>query len=511
MLGLSLLAVIAGFGRAVGKFRQRTVRSALKWIVIGSGVAAVGVAYGVWQAVQDPVRIDALVGQPVIVEGSVQSAKDVAGGRMYELFIDRVQRTGQVTRTQVKVDWTAWAPTGELAHLSAGEDVTASGVLVFPPVTTNKGVPLRKELAQGGIFYEFEGHLETSAMPPNTLVTRVRGRLAKSVASLPYGTAEQQVLLSSVVFGGENVAASEKQAFLKAGLLHVLAASGANLMLVEQAFVRIFRPIWNKLRLPAVIWALLLVAFNWGFALLCGTAPSLTRAAILASYRHTAQMLSRRVRTLDGLAATAVVQAVIWPSQVTSASFLLSFVATGALALVLEHSFIKASRRLGTGRLKRMVRVLTVRSLTTVATSVAIELALFPLTLTLFQQITPYAMLTNVIAEPLLTLLLPLAALYIGVAALLSVAAPLVACAAPLASVTYGMLSAVSWLANTVAAWPGALISTPSLSNSDFVATGLYVLAGLVLLTASERRKRRLQTSGQTHIRPLSREHARKL
>ncbi len=511
MLGLGLLAAIVGFGRAVVKFRNRTVRFVLKWIVIGSGVAAVGAAYGGWQAVKDPVRIDALVGQPVIVEGSVLSAKDVAGGRMYELFIDRVQRTGQVTCTQVKVDWPAWAPTGELAHLSAGDDVTASGVLVFPPVTTNKGVPLRKELAQGGIFYEFEGHLTTSSSHQHTLVTRVRGRLAKSVASLPYGTADQQVLLSSVVFGGENVAASEKQAFLRAGLLHVLAASGANLMLVEQALVRTLRPVWNKLHLPETIWSLLLVSFNWGFALLCGTAPSLTRAAILASYRHTAQMLSRRVRTLDGLAATAVVQAVISPSQVTSASFLLSFVATGALALVLDHSFIKTSRRLATGRLKRMIRVLTVHSLTTVATSVAIEFALLPLTFTLFQQITPYAVVTNVIAEPLLTLLLPLAALYIGVAALLSLAAPLVACAAPLASVTYSMLSAVSWLANTVAAWPGSLISTSNLPNSDFFATGIYVVAGLVLFTVSERRKRRSRTNGRTGIRPVIREHTRKL
>lgn len=457
-----------------------------KWVAVATAITAIGTVYGAWQAVQDPVRLDAWTGRPVILQASLVSAKNVSDGRLYELAVREIELNGVTRRCQVKAEWAVWNPSGAIATLTVGSAVDISGILVFPPVHTRKGAPLRSDLAQAGIYYEFEGRLLGVMPPENSLATSVRDRLAKSVTRLPYGTADEQTLLSSVVFGGEDVSANEKQVFLQAGLLHILAASGANLMLVEQAVVRVLRPLWNRLRLPSAAWSLLLLSFNWAFALLCGMGASMTRAAVLASYRQVGQMLSRRVRTLDGLAVGAIIQAVVSPSQVGSASFLLSFVATGALALVLEKASMRPAHIHG-GRFRKVARVLLMHFWSVFVTSIAIELALLPLTFTLFQQITPYAVVTNVLAEPLLAVLLPVAALYIAFAAVVWLVPLVFYFATPLAAVTYGMLSAVTWLANTVAKWPFALILTPTMPNAKLIAAGLYAVVIGVIVASSRR------------------------
>lgn len=463
----------------------------------GSLVAALlcgtGLAYGAWQAHRVPERIDAWIGQPVVVQASVLTAKTVTGGRVFQIQLNQVASDAQKLHCRVQAQWAVWGASDVTQRLTAGSQITATGVLVYPPQKTSKGVPLRQDLAHAGIYYEFEGSLHAVSAPPRTWVGDTRVRLSKAVAALPYGTPAQQVLLSSVVFGGENVSPAEKQVFLKSGLLHILAASGANIMIVEGALASLLLPVWRRLRLPTSAWSLFLILFSWGFALLCGMGASIERAGVMASYRHVGHALSRRVRMLDGLALTAVVLALTVPRQVNSASSLLSLVATGALALVLERMAQRGRRRKRRHRLLRWLQALWMHLRMVLWTSLAVELALLPLTLTLFQQVTPYAVLTNIVAEPLLALLLPLAALYLGLAVIAVMVPWMTVLVIPVAYVVYPLLAGITEIANRVANWPGALLTTVPIPGAAWWMAGLYAgaLVGVTQLPKARRKPRK--------------------
>ncbi len=135
-----------------------------------------------------------------------------------------------------------------------------------------------------------------------------------------------------------------KDEFLDAGLLHVLVASGANLLVLEQFVQVTLFPVWRALRLPSWLWAALQASLAWAYAGACRFDVSIVRAALMTSHRWAAYAVGRNTSPSAGLLWAAVVLAAVNPEATFGISACLSFIATAAVNQVL---FSPATRARG--------------------------------------------------------------------------------------------------------------------------------------------------------------------
>ena len=230
-------------------------------------------------------------------------------------------------------------------------------------------------------------------------------------------------------------------AFRRAGVYHVLAVSGFNVALVAST-------VWALLalaRAPRRVAALGALVVVVGFAAVAGPQPSVLRATLMAVLVLLALLLEREASVLNGLALAAVVILAVRPADLHDPGFQLSFAATAGNVLA----------PMPRGRLAAAVAV-----------SAAAQLAVLPISLAHFNQLSTIGVLANLGVVPLAGL-----ATVLG---LVAVAAGLVseALAGWLFAAAWPILLLLRCVVAAAAAVPGAVIHVP--------APGPLAIAGYV-------------------------------
>jgi competence protein ComEC len=292
--------------------------------------------------------------------------------------------------------------------------------------------------------------------PPWSVRLR-RGAVAAMREALPPVSA---ALLAGLLLGERtDLPADVDAAFRRAGVYHVLAVSGFNVALVAST-------VWALLalaRAPRRVAALGALAVVGGFAIVVGPQPSVLRATLMAGLVLVALLLEREASVLNGLALAALVILAVRPADLHDPGFQLSFAATAGIVLApLPRNRLAAA----------------------VAVSAAAQLAVLPIGLTHFNQLSTIGVLANLGVVPLA-----------GLATVLG----LVAVAAGAVSATLaGWLFAAAWpillalrgVVALAAAVPGAVVHVPA---PGVPAIACYVTAlGLALAAWGRRQKRRL-------------------
>ena len=248
-------------------------------------------------------------------------------------------------------------------------------------------------------------------------------------------------------------------AFRRAGVYHVLAVSGFNVALVAST-------VWALLALAraprrlAALGALIVVV---GFAAVVGSQPSVLRATLMAVLVLLALLLERDAAVLNSLALAALVILAARPADLHDPGFQLSFAATAGIVLA------PLPRRGLAGAL---------------AVSAAAQLAVLPIGLAHFNQLSTIGVLANLAVVPLA-----------GLATVLGLVA---VAAGPLSATLAGWLFAAAWpvllglrgVVSAAAAVPGAVIHLPAPGP---LAIACYVAALGLALVAWRRRT--------THVR----------
>jgi competence protein ComEC len=248
-------------------------------------------------------------------------------------------------------------------------------------------------------------------------------------------------------------------AFRRAGVYHVLAVSGFNVALVASttwallAFARAPRRI-------AALGALVVVV---GFAAVVGPQPSVLRATLMAVLVLLALLLERDASVLNGLALAALVILAVRPADLYDPGFQLSFAATAGIVLA----------PMPRGRLTSALAV-----------SAAAQLAVLPISLAHFNQLSTIGILANLAVVPLagLATVLGLVAVAAGVAS--------AALATWLLAATWPVLLLLRGAVAVAAAVPGAVVHLPAPSP---LAIACYVAALALALTAWRLRATRLR------------------
>lgn len=252
---------------------------------------------------------------------------------------------------------------------------------------------------------------------------------------------EEAGLLPGLVVGDrEGMSRRVEEEFRDAGMSHLTAVSGANLVIVCGAVLLVTR----MLRLGPRASAFAAGAVLLGFVVLVGYEPSVLRAGVMAAVGLLALYLGRDGSAVPALCFAVVLLVLLDPAMAVSIGFALSVVATGALVL-LAPVWVAAMRRRGIPRL--------------VAEGLAVPLAAFVVTVPILAGVAGEIGLTTVAANVLAAPVVAPATIFGFLAA---VAAPVFPWLAELFVHAAG--PEATWLiqvAREAAAVPGAVLAWP--------------------------------------------------
>jgi competence protein ComEC len=311
-----------------------------------------------------------------------------------------------------------------------------------------------EHLARQDIHVVATGRAESIATlddpaPPWPVRVR-RAAVASMEAALPPVSA---ALLAGLLLGDRtDLPRDVDDGFRRAGVYHVLAVSGFNVAILAAAVWALCR----FLRVPRSAGAAAAIVIVIGFALVVGPSPSVLRAVVMAVLVLAALLLERDASVTNSLALAALAILAVRPGDLFDPGFQLSFAAT--LGIVLAP----LPRRMVVGAL---------------AVSAAAQLAVLPVTLTHFNQLSTIGVVANLGVVPLA-----------GVATVLG----LVAVSLSFLSETVGavafdavwpVLLALRGVVALASRVPGAVVHLPA---PGLVAVGCYV-GGLALLIIPDR------------------------
>lgn len=290
------------------------------------------------------------------------------------------------------------------------------------------------------------------------IAAKIESKIVSIFQSATFTENSKAIIIALTVGNKEYISDELRASFANSGAIHVLAVSGLHVGIIYLIlnFLLTFLDRNKKLK---VLKTILVIVFIWGYALLTGFSPSVTRAALMFSLFNIGSALNRDISFFNIMAGAALIMLVINPLNIFEVGFQLSFLAVGGIVyfqpifykwLSFDHWF-----------LDNVYKLFTV--------SLAAQITTFPLTLYYFHQFPVYFWLTNILIIPLVSVLVGLVVLF-----LVFSWTPI------LSSVIGSMLNGAAWLTNS---WvsiiddiPGAVIENISIGFLTMMMLYLLII-----------------------------------
>ena len=208
-------------------------------------------------------------------------------------------------------------------------------------------------------------------------------------------------VLAALSLGERRALSAEVRAvYADAGVAHALALSGLHVGVIYGMLAFAVR---RLVRRRGLHWLreLLIVSVLWLFALMTGMSASVVRAVMMCTFYVVARWISQDSSPLQVLSLAAMVMLLVRPFYLFDVSFQLSFTSMAAILVVepwLEQLFRPHHFR--------PLPLLVSYPISVVCMSLAAQLGTFPLVLYHFGTFPLYFLITNLVAVPLLTVLL---------------------------------------------------------------------------------------------------------
>lgn len=303
------------------------------------------------------------------------------------------------------------------------------------------------------------------------LVARLRDRLrAKIRAEIPGRTG---AFATAIVTGDRaGVEAAEQDALRASNLAHLLAISGLHMGLLTGAVFAAVRlglalfP-WLAMRLPARgVAAAFAIWSGAGYLLISGAGVASQRAFVMVAIMFLAVCLGRRAVTLQSVAIAALIVLAATPESLLEPGFQMSFAATASLVAVF-NALTRHQPAAPRGWLANIARPVGFLVLSSAVAGAATA----PFAALHFNRIAGFGLIANLLGVPVMGLAVMPAALAGVVAWPIGIDGP--------AWAVMGL--GIDWIlkvAETVAAWPGAVtpVAKPPGSVVALLGTGLAVL-----------------------------------
>lgn len=241
--------------------------------------------------------------------------------------------------------------------------------------------------------------------PDASLTARINrtGDKLKSKIRLLLSEPEQANLLIALLLGDKTELREEQKAlFRHNGISHLLAVSGFHVGLIYSILLSCFFFIPRNTKAGKYIRALTLIIL-WFYALLTGATPSVLRATFMITLFVAGSLIGKKGFTLNTLCFAALCLLIIQPYTLFDIGFQLSFVSVAGILI----SQTMLSDWLN--RQRQWVRY----PVSFVSVCIAAQAATLPLTLYYFGAFSPYFLIGNLIAIPVIYLILFLSIPYL--------------------------------------------------------------------------------------------------
>ncbi len=453
---------LAGGGVAIG----RNTRLGLVLMVAGLAFSAgCGLAWACSLWVAAPALSRPMVAE---VKGEVVRVERQNARGIWRLTVATDAQSGLPPRVRVSVPLDALA-----AEPATGARLLVRARLMPPsPPAVPGGYDFRRHAWFQGLGGVGKA-LGPAVVTPAVQAVSLRQRLTAHVmARLPSGEGGVAAALLTGDQGG--ISDADQQAMRASGLAHLLSVSGLHISAVVAAtFFLTLRLLALSQRL-ALRWPLLTIAAGAaalagvGYTLLAGAEVPTIRSCVAAILVLIGMVLGRDAMTLRLVAVGALIVLLIWPEALIGPSFQLSFAAITAIVALHESPRIQ---RLFAPR-PEALRAHIARSLCALLlTGLVVEIALAPIALFHFHKSGVFGALANLVAIPLTTfIIMPAEALALILDGLGW------GLGAPFWWITARAIGLLLWLAQEVAALPGASALLPSVPRGAYL---LMVCGGL--------------------------------
>lgn len=325
----------------------------------------------------------------VQVQGAIDSTPRLTRSQRIQFWLraNQVVRDEQTETVAGKLYVTV--PLLQGTGLYPGQIVSVTGFLYDPKSAANPGgFDFQAYLKQEGGFAGLSGRsiAPQADSPPPPLLWLVRQRILRSQVQglgVPAGP-----LVSAMVMGrnGVDLPTALQDKFNQVGLAHALAASGFQVSLLIGMIVTLTQ------RLPRLARWSLGTGVVLAYIGLTGIQPAVLRAGIMGIAALLALTSNRKIRPLASLllAATSLL---LWnPLWIWDLGFQFSFLATLGLLVTAQP-------------LSQRLDWLPTPIAATVAVPIAAYVWTLPLQLYVFGIVSPYSILINVLATPLIVVL----------------------------------------------------------------------------------------------------------
>ena len=323
--------------------------------------------------------------------------------------LSKEESSTQQNQTEVNLtDYGLIRVTMRLDELPKSGDIATISARLFPlsgpflPDMPDYGrAAYLQKIGASGFAYQVELQHQQDVMTTSRAIQSLRSTLDTYFQNRLHPTAAS--IASSVYLGKrDGLPPDIYLVFQKSGLAHLLAISGLHMALFCLSLFGVLRlcllPAERTIPVSAhKIAAMLAVLAGFAYLIIADMPVSAIRAWAIAAIVLAAIMIDRRALTLRTLALVAILMLLWKPSYLYQPAFQLSFSAT--FGIVATHQLLR--RQLPRSGISGFIVNLAVTSLAagTITTPfIAYHFALF----------TPYALLSNLFAVPLMGLLMPL-------------------------------------------------------------------------------------------------------
>ncbi len=207
-------------------------------------------------------------------------------------------------------------------------------------------------------------------------------------------TGDHLALVAAMTLGQKNLLDQEqKQNFIKAGVMHVMAVSGLHAVILS---LFVFNLLFFLKRRFNILRIVLTIIILWAFAFVTGLTPSVLRATLMFTFLQAGNLMKRKVNGINSVLASAFVLAVIKPSVIFDAGFQLSY----AAVIFIISFYTDLYNNL------YFKRWLPDKIWQSAAVTLVAQAGTLPLTIMLFNRFPIYFLLTNLVIVPLSSLLI---------------------------------------------------------------------------------------------------------
>lgn len=236
-----------------------------------------------------------------------------------------------------------------------------------------------------GIFYTATPQVDTLLVQPVSYSLRytpkrIAQHIRNSITQL-YG--EQAPLIIGMLLGDTyGLDASTKSAFRTSGTAHILAVSGLHIGFVALVVGWLVRKLRPRLRFGITVGCI------WLYCLVVGLPASAVRACVMSTCALLGSLIGEKRDMLSSMSAAALIILLVSPLQLFSVGFQLSFTAVLGIAMF---------ARLFAHALQALPQFLR----SSLSVSAAAQLGITPISLAVFGNLQPYALVANLFIVPL--------------------------------------------------------------------------------------------------------------